>query len=792
MEERKKIFLLLIIVATTALIAVATTIALLYRAALKEERARLIETAQSQARLIEAVARFDTKYSTAFPGDPFEATLSQVLDAHKQYKGFGKTGEFTLARREDNNIVFLLSHRHYDLQNPKPVRFDSALAEPMRRALSGLSGAVVGLDYRGETVLAAHEPVGELDLGIVAKIDLAEVREPFIRAGIIAGMIAISVVLLSTALFLRVSNPIVARLEKYSGELEKSIYLLKKSEQELTIRNRISQVFLTISHDEVYAEALKIIRKAFNSKYGFFGYMDENGDLVCPSMTRDIWEKCRIPNKEIVFPRESWGGLWGRSLTKKVSLFANEALKVPEGHIPLHRALVVPIALQDNIIGQIAVANKDTDYDQEDQELLEKIASTIAPILQARLERDREERDRRRAQEALRKARDELEKHVEKRTADLVNVNRALEGQVKERKKAEEEADKSKQRFQELWDNAPVAYHTLDVRGVITSVNNTEAQLLGYTKDEMLGKPIFQFIEPTQRKDAEERFAKKLAGEQVPKHENRVYTKKDGSSMYVSIDDVLEYDHNGNVTGVRTTIVDVTDRKRAEDALQVSEDQLRRLSSQLLNVQEEERKRIARELHDSTGQSLAAIKFVAENALSQIDKNDKTAGAESLSTLINLVQQAGKEVRRIHTDLRPSLLDDLGVTSTIAWFCREFGKVYEDIKIEKRIEIEEKKVPEPLKIVIFRILQEAMNNVAKYGKADLINIALVEKRNAVEIVVQDNGQGFDVQKIRPMKGKEGGFGLTSMKERTELSGGTLSVESKPGGGTTIRASWPLQ
>ena len=404
----------------------------------------------------------------------------------------------------------------------------------------------------------------------------------------------------------------------------------------------------------------------------------------------------------------------------------------------------------------------------------------------------REIGERERVEEALRKARNKLEERMEKRTSELSAVSLTLETEIGERERAQETARKTHERFQELWNNAPVAYHTLDASGIITSVNNTEAEMLGYTKAEMLGKPIFQFIIQEQQKEAEGRFAEKLAGKQVPRHENRIYTKKNGSRMYVSIDDVLEYDGEGNVTGVRTTMVDVTDRKRAEDALQESEDQLRRLSSQLLKVQEEERKRIARELHDSTGQSLAAIKFVAEDALSQIDKHDKTTGKESLKTLIPLVQQAAQEVRRIHTDLRPSLLDDLGITSTISWFCREFENVYKGISTEKRIDIEENNIPEPLKIVIFRILQEAMNNVAKYGKADLIRISLAEKENAVEIVIEDNGQGFDVQQTRNQKGPQGGFGLTSMKERAELAGGTLSVKSNPGAGTAIRASWPLE
>jgi len=186
MSERKSFLLLIIIMATVSTIVAGVTIFMLYRAAFNEQKARLVETAQSQARLIESVARFNTAHERtdpgSFPEGPAKATLNQIIDAHEHYTGFGETGEFTLSKKEGDNIVFLLSHRHYDLNNPKPVLFDSELAEPMRRALSGQSGTIVGFDYRGATVLAAHEPVGELNLGIVAKIDLAEVRGPFLRA----------------------------------------------------------------------------------------------------------------------------------------------------------------------------------------------------------------------------------------------------------------------------------------------------------------------------------------------------------------------------------------------------------------------------------------------------------------------------------------------------------------------------------------------------------------------------------------------------------------------------------
>ena len=234
---------------------------------------------------------------------------------------------------------------------------------------------------------------------------------------------------------------------------------------------------------------------------------------------------------------------------------------------------------------------------------------------------------------------------------------------------------------------------------------------------------------------------------------------------------------------------EVSDRKRAQEALSKSEQELRRLSSELLKVQEDERKRISRELHDSIGQSLAAIKFGAENLLSQMRQDATEASVEMLESLIPLVQQASDEVRRIHTDLRPSLLDDLGIVSTVSWFCREFEKLYSGIRIEKGIDIEESQVPEALKTAIFRVLQEALNNIAKHGNADHVKISLRGTDGQVKLAVEDNGQGFDVDLVLSEKSLSRGIGLTSMKERTELSGGSFSVESTRGAGTTVRASW---
>ncbi|HXH72286.1 MAG TPA: hypothetical protein VNI58_05660 [Mariprofundaceae bacterium] len=204
-DIHKKSIYLMLIMASVVAITVGIAIAMLYRAAFQEESNRLVEIAESEARTIEAIMRHDQSES---PDAARQHALAQIREAHKNFKGFGKTGEFTLAELKNNQIVFLLSHRHHDLSNPHPVAFGSNEAEPMRLALTGQSGTVVGPDYRGETVLAAYEPVALLNMGIVAKIDLTEIRAPFELAALYAASAALLLVLAGAWAFQRITRPI--------------------------------------------------------------------------------------------------------------------------------------------------------------------------------------------------------------------------------------------------------------------------------------------------------------------------------------------------------------------------------------------------------------------------------------------------------------------------------------------------------------------------------------------------------------------------------------------------------
>lgn len=237
-------------------------VGLLYQTAFRAEQQRLIEIAKSHARLIEAIAHFDEAHSTHYPGGARGATLSQLQDAHAAYRGFGKTGEFTLAERRGDSIEYILSFRHDPSGVSQRIAMDSRLAEPMRRALAGRSGTLIGRDYRGARVLAAYEPVAKLDFGIVAKIDLAEIRAPFLRAGILVGGTALLLIAAGILLFFRVSKPILQRIadseERFRGisTAAQDAIVMADSTGKVRFWNRAAERLLGYRSDEAAGRLL--------------------------------------------------------------------------------------------------------------------------------------------------------------------------------------------------------------------------------------------------------------------------------------------------------------------------------------------------------------------------------------------------------------------------------------------------------------------------------------------------------------------------------------------------------
>jgi PAS domain S-box-containing protein len=228
-------------------------------------------------------------------------------------------------------------------------------------------------------------------------------------------------------------------------------------------------------------------------------------------------------------------------------------------------------------------------------------------------------------------------------------------------------------------------------------------------------------------------------------------------------------------------------QERTAELVKANQD-LRDLSLRLLSAHEEERRRVAGEIHDTIGACLSAVKFKVEDVLRQLEQTTHSA-SERLRIIIPVVQESIDECRRIQMDLRPAMIDDLGLLPTLSWFFRKCQTIYSGIRFEQEIDIQEDEIPHVLKIIIYRVAQEGTNNSAKHSRADLVHLSLRKLEGRLELVLKDNGQGFDLKKVLGSESTKRGLGLSSMRERTELSGGSFAIESAEGKGTIVRASW---
>ena len=427
--------------------------------------------------------------------------------------------------------------------------------------------------------------------------------------------------------------------------------------------------------------------------------------------------------------------------------------------------------------------------------------------------------ERKRSEEALREAHDHLEVRVEERTAELAQINAQLRAEVEDRRKAEEALRESQERTAWLArfpEENPNPIVRVSTDGSVLYCNPAAVEMSGWTcvvgqpmdyrllplvtqaiaegeeaqQDIAIGKSFYSvWVAPFPGEGYANVYGRNVTERKLAEEALRQRTLELQQLTQTLEQQVQERTEELEVANeeLRTEIDECI---RADIELKKSESNLRHLSLELLNAQEKERKLVAGEIHDSIGSFLSAVKFKVETALTELaDRSPQTTTA--LKSLVPIVQGAIDEARRIQMNLRPSTLDDLGLLATIRWLCRQFESTYSAIGVKQSIKIEEHEVPDSLKTVIFRVLQEGLNNIAKHSMAKVVLLFLRKAGQGVQLVIQDNGQGFDLSKLQSPNDTTQGLGLKSMRERTELSGGSFKIESSKGGGTVIRASWPL-
>jgi PAS domain S-box-containing protein len=403
---------------------------------------------------------------------------------------------------------------------------------------------------------------------------------------------------------------------------------------------------------------------------------------------------------------------------------------------------------------------------------------------------------RKQAEEALRELNLQLEDRVLSRTARLRAVNQTLREEITERKRVEEALRQSEfaartneEKLRTLFDLLPVGISFLSPEGQIIQMNSALPNILKLSKEELLSQTYKsrKYIRANGMPMSADKFASARAlaeGRTVHNIETGILLEN-GEVIWTNVSaapvDVAD-------VGVVVVTVDITDSKRAERALQESHQRLRILSQRLVEVQEDERRALARELHDRVGQTLAALN------INLIIINSELSGeaAEQIGTRLNdsmkLVAETIALVRDVMTDLRPAVLDDYGLEAALESHLAQFISRYD---ISAKWEKPDQPFPRlgpSVEMTMLRIAQEALMNIARHAKATQVNLSLRQEANTVSLTIQDNGIGIESWQDA---NRPGSHGLTIMRERAEAFDGNLKVKSVPGQGTIVEVNIPF-
>jgi PAS domain S-box-containing protein len=567
----------------------------------------------------------------------------------------------------------------------------------------------------------------------------------------------------------RIGNQIagaIANAQLFTERKRAEKEVLKQSAM-LEGMNRILRETLTSQTDKEVAQVcLSVVEELTGSKFGFIGELDHAGRFNTIALSDPGWISCRMPKPHAVAMIRDMEirGIWGEVIKNERSFVVNDPAShpdrvgIPEGHPPLTSFLGVPLKRTGKTIGMIALANKESGYDLADQQSVEALSTALVEAL-----------NRIRAEEALRK---------------------------------------SEEKFQKLFDEAPVGYVELDAEGCITQVNRTELTMLGYSADEMLGQPLWKFV--VEEEVSRERIKAKLSGSKpFGKAFERIYKRKGGTTLPVVIEEALIRDAEGKITGIHTTIRDVTELKRAEKELSDLQEQLRQ--SQKI----EAIGRLAGGVAHDFNNLLTVIKGYTQ--LSLLDLKENNPLWENIQEIQKATERATDLTRQLlafsrRQILNPKVLDlNSLLRDTEKMLRRMIGEDIELVTLLSenlgRVKID----PGQIEQVIFNLAVNARDAMPSGGKLT-IETANVESDEVyahahigtipghyVRLSVSDTGVGmsrevqekaFDPFFTTKEKGKGTGLGLSTVYGIVTQSGGNIWVYSEPGHGTIFKIYLP--
>ncbi len=324
----------------------------------------------------------------------------------------------------------------------------------------------------------------------------------------------------------------------------------------------------------------------------------------------------------------------------------------------------------------------------------------------------------------------------------------------------------------------------LDAEGRYSSVNRAFADFLGFRAEELVGRHWFSTVHPIDLEKAKSAYERMLNDGKAEVELLR--PRKDGSTFWTQTVIVKAYDHRPNWIGHYSFMKDISERKEAEEALRRSAERLQVLSRRVVEVQEQERRHVARELHDEIGQVLSAVGV----NLRGLKVTSSAAASPRIEESIQIVEQAVEQVRNLSLELRPYMLDDLGLAATLRWLVDRQAQ-RSGLVPHFAVESSSAPLPPSLATACFRVAQGALTNVVRHAHARNVWVELQQGDEQVRLLIRDDGVGFDLEAAR-LRAREGvAFGLLAIQERVALLGGRTTVESQPSHGASVCVWFPL-
>ena len=350
---------------------------------------------------------------------------------------------------------------------------------------------------------------------------------------------------------------------------------------------------------------------------------------------------------------------------------------------------------------------------------------------------------------------------------------------ITELRDAEQALRKSEEKFRRVVEHIGDALFMDDVDGRVVFANDRFLNLFGLEREELPNLRLEDYVAPEYRVLLRERHQRRMSGEAMPAHFEYEGLRRDGTRMWLEVDVVPVADEQGKLIGTQSALRDVTDRKRAEDALA-------NLSGRLIEAQEEERQRVARELHDDYNQRLAMVAIGLQRLAKDMGDVSREAG-QQFHDLFTQVSELGADLHSLSHRLHSSTLEKLGLVAGVKAFCKEFAQ-QQGIQIDFADEKVPCNIPGDAALCIFRIVQEALRNIKKHSGADRAEVRLEWSGQRLHLSASDRGRGFEPNK----PSAERGIGIRSMEERLRMLGGQLEIQSRPMEGTRIDVWLPLK